>query len=217
MASAAALWGIATMAFMSNADSVRRAGYDSPEALFDAIVESKSGMIFAAEDHMECWKRVGSADGKINLAIPELYEELAGLVSEAPVAGTDEWPFLLSAGERRSFTANTIFRNPEWRKKDRAGALRINPGDAQELGLSEGDLAKLTTKRASVEVEVELNDTMQSGHVSLPNGYGVDYSGVDLESTPIGIAPNDLTAIEDRDWFAGTPWHKTVPARVEAV
>ncbi len=217
MASAAALWGLATMAFMSNADSVRRAGYDSPEALFDAIVESKSGMIFAAEDYEECWKRVASADGKINLAVPELYEELAGLESEAPVEGTGEWPFLLSAGERRSFTANTIMRNPEWRKKDRAGALRINPGDAQELGLSEGDLAKLTTKRASVEVEVELNDTMQSGHVSLPNGYGVDYPGVDLESTPIGIAPNDLTAIEDRDWLAGTPWHKTVPARVEAV
>ena len=32
-----------------------------------------------------------------------------------------------------------------------------------------------------------------------------------------GVAPNELTASEDRDWLAGTPWHKHVPARIEAV
>ena len=32
-----------------------------------------------------------------------------------------------------------------------------------------------------------------------------------------GAAPNELTAVEDRDWLAGTPWHKHVPARIEAV
>jgi len=58
---------------------------------------------------------------------------------------------------------------------------------------------------------------MQSGHVSLPNGLGLDYSGIDLEANPIGVAPNDLTSLDERDWFAGTPWHKSVPANVEAV
>jgi formate dehydrogenase len=29
------------------------------------------------------------------------------------------------------------------------------------------------------------------------------------------VAPNELTASEDRDWLAGTPWHKHVRARVE--
>jgi hypothetical protein len=32
-----------------------------------------------------------------------------------------------------------------------------------------------------------------------------------------GVAPNELTASEDRDWLAGTPWHKHVAARVEAI
>ena len=32
-----------------------------------------------------------------------------------------------------------------------------------------------------------------------------------------GVAPNELTAAEDRDPFVGTPWHKPVPARVERV
>ncbi|MEV6715245.1 hypothetical protein AB0M48_24780 [Lentzea sp. NPDC051208] len=30
-----------------------------------------------------------------------------------------------------------------------------------------------------------------------------------------GVAPNELTAAEDRDEWAGTPWHKHVPARLE--
>jgi hypothetical protein len=32
-----------------------------------------------------------------------------------------------------------------------------------------------------------------------------------------GISPNELTAVEDRDDFAYTPWHKFVLARLEAV
>ncbi len=54
---------------------------------------------------------------------------------------------------------------------------------------------------------------MQRGHVSLPNGLGVDYPGDGVT----GAAPNELTASEDRDPYAGTPWHKHVPARLEAV
>ena len=129
---------------------------------------------------------------------------------------TRDWPLLLSAGERRSFTANTILRDPAWRKKDTDGALRVSPADADRLGLVAGDTATLTTKRASVVVTVAVDDTVQPGHVSLPNGLGLDHveSGARHQT---GVAPNELTASEDRDPWAGTPWHKTVPARLERV
>jgi hypothetical protein len=32
-----------------------------------------------------------------------------------------------------------------------------------------------------------------------------------------GVAPNELTSVDDRDWFAATPWHKHVRAQVVAV
>jgi len=59
---------------------------------------------------------------------------------------------------------------------------------------------------------------MQRGHVALPNGLGLGYpaSGGAGDVTT-GIAPNELTATEDRDPFVGTPWHKHVPARLERV
>jgi anaerobic selenocysteine-containing dehydrogenase len=65
-------------------------------------------------------------------------------------------------------------------------------------------------------VAIEINDSMQPGHVALPNGLGVGYPDGDAERT-MGVAPNELTAVEDRDPFVGTPWHKHVPARVERV
>jgi len=148
--------------------------------------------------------------------VPELLEELGGLRDEKPAAD-GEFPFVLTAGERRTSTANTIFRDPAWRKKDADGALRMSPADAARLGVASGGRVRVTTRRGSALATVEVNAGMQAGHVSLPNGLGVSYP--DEAGRPIihGVPPNELTASDDRDRIAGTPWHKHVRARVEAV
>ena len=58
---------------------------------------------------------------------------------------------------------------------------------------------------------------MQPGHVSLPNGLGLDSTSPNGTQVRTGVAVNELTSVEDRDWLAGTPWHKHVPARIEAI
>jgi anaerobic selenocysteine-containing dehydrogenase len=65
-------------------------------------------------------------------------------------------------------------------------------------------------------VAVEFSDRMLPGHVSLPNGLGLDFPSVSGSPVTAGVAPNELTRGADRDWLAGTPWHKHTPARVEA-
>jgi anaerobic selenocysteine-containing dehydrogenase len=219
-ASAAILWGAAHRCVQANPEGVRRAGFgEGPEAgehLFDAILASPSGVVFTDEDADAAWRRVRGDDGRVRLALPELLAELAAMATETPPGDDPTWPFLLSAGERRSFTANTIMRDPEWRKRDGQGALRINPDDASRLGLTAGAQARVSTRRGSVVTTVELHDGMQPGHVSLPNGLGLDHVG-DSGRVVTGVAPNELTATDDRDPWAGTPWHKSVPARVEAV
>ena len=219
-AAAAALWGAEHLHAMQNPDSARRAGFDGDgfepgERLFEAILNGRSGVVFAVDEWEESWRRVRA--GRIQLAIPELLAEMGQL--EVPPSPLDAaFPLVLSAGERRAYTANTIFRDPTWRKHDSQGALRVHPRDAESLGLRDGGKARLTTRRAAVEVTVEVSDTMRPGHISLPNGLGLDYpgdgSGHRLQA---GVAPNELTASEDRDPFAGTPWHKYVPARLEAL
>ena len=70
------------------------------------------------------------ADHKIALEMPEMLDEIRGL-SDAPAGlTTPEFPIVLSAGERRAYTANDIFRDPTWRKRDADGALRVSVEDA---------------------------------------------------------------------------------------
>jgi anaerobic selenocysteine-containing dehydrogenase len=219
-AAAAALWTAAHRCATLNPDSVRRAGFgdgfEAGERLFDAILESPSGMVFADDDYDATWRRIQTEDGRVNVTIPELLGELTALASETPPGDDPAWPFLLSAGERRSFTANTIMRDPDWRKADPDGALRVSPGDAARVGVADGDRARLTTRRASVVVTVAIDAAMAAGHLALPNGLGVDHRDGDARIRT-GVAPNELTASEDRDPWVGTPWHKSVAARLEAV
>ncbi|HXJ77682.1 MAG TPA: molybdopterin-dependent oxidoreductase, partial [Candidatus Methylomirabilis sp.] len=155
-AAAASLWAAAHRCASLNPASVRRAGFgagfEAGERLFDAILGSPSGVVFSADDYDATWRRIQTDDGRVHLRIPELLDELAALRHELPPGDDPAWPFLLSAGERRSFTANTIMRDPGWRKTDAHGALRVCPDDAARIGVADGARARLTTKRASVIV-----------------------------------------------------------------
>lgn len=212
----AALWGLAQRAAMSIPESMRNAGHSSGDDLFDAIHAGRSGVIFSSDDYDVTFDRIVHADGRIHLAIADLLAETEALADET-LERDAEWPFVLAAGERRSSTANTIYRDPDWRKKDRNGALRIHPDDATSVGVVDGGQVRVVTRSGEAVAEVEVNDAMLPGFVSLPNGFGLDHPGGDGDSVPVGVAPNELTSAADRDWFAGTPHHKHVPARLEAV
>lgn len=221
-APAAVMWGLAHICARTYPESVRRAGFDGDpvaqgEALFEAIFRTRSGVVFSADEYDETWRRIETPDGKVRLAVPELLGELASLRDEDPSQRDPAFPFVLAAGERRTSTANTILRDPAWRRKDSDGALRISAEDAARLGIVDGGLARVTTKRGSVVATVEVTDTLRPGHVTLPNGLGLSYPDERGKEQVRGVAPNELTASEDRDWIAGTPWHKHVAARVEAI
>ncbi len=220
-AAASALLALAIQCAQEYPESVRRAGFAGANALeqgfalFDAILRERSGVVFSVDEHAQSWERVAHADKKAQLVIPELLGELRALRDEKP-ARNDAFPFVLAAGERRTSTANTILRDPAWRKKDANGALRMNPEDAARLGIADGTRARITTKRGQGVAQVEITDTLQPGHAMLPNGLGLTYPSGAEGARTTGVAPNELTASEDRDWIAGTPWHKHVRARIEA-
>ncbi len=220
MAHAAGFWAPAQEFAALHSDAVEKAGISDQgeglgNALFDALITTPSGLVFSSEDWDDIWARVGN-EGKINLSNPELVAEIDSLKAGATLETSDEFPFLLAAGERRAFTANTIVRDPAWRRKDAGGALFIHPDDAAGLNLGSGSRAMITTPTGEANVLIEISDRMKHGYVSLPNGLGLDYPDEDGHSQPTGISPNELTSTKDKDKFAGTPWHKSVPVRIEA-
>jgi anaerobic selenocysteine-containing dehydrogenase len=221
----AVVLGLAVFAAMQHPASLARAGFvgtplEMAIAMFDAVLAAESGVVFSVGEWSEMLTNIATADGKLHLALPDLLDELATKTA-APVERDSAFPLVLTAGERRSFTANTIIRDPTWRKKDASGALRMSPDDAGALGISSGESVRLSTRRGSAVVEVEVSDCMQAGHIALPNGLGLAYPGDNgpdgTGEVTRGVAPNELTASEDRDPFVGTPWHKHVAARIERV
>jgi anaerobic selenocysteine-containing dehydrogenase len=215
-AAAAVLWPVALGFAMREPESLQRAGFEGEpmergEALFDAILSQHSGLVFARDEYAESWSRIGN-EQKIRLDLPELLTELQVLGAGASDLTSKDFPFLLMAGERRDYSANTIYRDGDWRRKDPEGALRINPDDATRLGVESGDQARITTKVGSALALVAVTPRMQAGHVSLPNGFGLDNE----DGGRSGVAINELTSLDARDRFAGTPHHKIVPARIEA-
>ena len=214
-APAAALWGAAQMCAMKYGASVQRAGHADGNALFEALLAGRSGVVFSVDEPAVSLERVTLPDGKLNLMVPEMLDELRAMDEAGLTDLPDELPLVLSAGERRSHTANTVIRDPGWLKSNNATSLSVSPADAGRLSLSDGGQARLITRRDTVNVLVQVDDRMQQGHVSLPNGLGLAYPDASGERRLTGVSVNELTATEDRDAFAGTPWHKYVPARLE--
>ena len=206
---------------MSNAEAVKAAGHEGEgpalgNALFQAILENDSGVVVSRNrigDHTQ-WRM---PDRKIHLGIGEMNDEVDTLSDYQLPERTEEFPLLLCAGERRSYTANTIIRDPRWMKSNNPTSLSANPVDARKYGLTEASRARLVTRRGEAIVLIELDERVQAGTISLPNGLGMRYPDAKDERQRTGVYLNELTDLQDRDPWVGTPYHKHVRARLEAI
>jgi anaerobic selenocysteine-containing dehydrogenase len=219
LAPAATLWGVSQLYVRAQPAAAKGAGFGGPSLLggnrlFDAILNSPSGVIFGVSQYSDSWKAVKLPNQKINLNITEMLAELATIDTKLPHHRPD-YPYILSAGERRPETSQTAIRNPEWMKKGSFGVLRIHPQDAANLGCADGEWIQVRTPRGAARAPIEVTDEMQPGYVSLPNGHGLDYTRADGTLDRRGVSLNELTNTTDRDPYAGTPWHKYVPVHLE--
>ena len=221
-ASTAPLWLLCQNFANNYADDVRRAGhagegYALGNALFEAILTQKSGTVVASADIHNDSRQWRMPSGKLELGMSEMLQEWNVLKDFNLPARSDEFPFLLVAGERRLYTANTAIRDPAWMKSNNPASLAIHPADGNACGVQDAAQARVVTKRGTADVLVQYDDRMQRGTISLPNGLGLRYPDASGRLVTVGVAPNELTDIEDRDPWVGTPWHKHVRARLEPI
>lgn len=188
-------------------------GSDLGEALFEAMVTRRSGVVFTHERHEDLWRLVRHQDGRVHLAIPEMFDWMAGL-DVADAAPDPDYPIMLIGGQRRHYNANQAIRDPRWRKTDPAGALHMHPDDlATAKGVPGGWMAVIT-RVGRIVVRVESDPRLRQGQASLPHGFGQIY---DTPKGRVTIGPrlNMITMTEDCDPIARTPHHKNVAIRVE--
>jgi anaerobic selenocysteine-containing dehydrogenase len=183
------------------------------EALFQRILRSSSGTMISMHRYEDTWSFIKHKAGKVHLVIPQMLEEIRRL---APADADADYPLLLQAGERRSYNANTIYRDASWRKQDPEGALKVHPQDAERLGLEEGGRAWCESPRAAVCARVAITDEVPVGLVSLPHGYGM-YEGNEPSDPRGGPAINFLTQSDHCDALSKVPFHKHVRVRVRPI
>jgi len=186
------------------ADEVLRALIEHPEGLW-------TGRSFPEHN----LAALGTADGRINLFLPEMADWVAGIDAASEAAALEpaaEYPLILVAGSHCFVSANTQLRDPAWNKGRRACTVWVNPADAGALALVDGRTARVTTEAGSVDIEVQVTEATRPGQVVIPQGFGLDFEG-----ETYGVNVNLLTKNTHRDRIAGTPLHRYIPCRVKGL
>ncbi len=214
----AALWGMLQTLPKTFRKHAARAGFptglEMGEALYQKIVDHPEGLWIGQTDPEKNMENLQTEDGKINLVIPELNSWIEGITAEneeAALKPDAAFPFVLMAGRHFSMNANTLMRDPAWNEGKRDCTLLMHPEDAADLSLADGQTVRVTTEAGAADIAVELTDTAHRGHVVIPHGFGLVYDG-----KVYGVNVNRLTKNTHRDPL-GTPIHRYVPCRIEAV
>lgn len=220
----AGIWALCHLVCRSRRDDVvRGTGFSGSttaiaEQLFDRIMGHPQGVVVAkvdAERNLE--DNLRTPDNRIHLAHPAMLAEIRRALLD-PIKPPPERPLILQAGRRTMWNANTIHRDPSWRKGKRSGCvLYIHPQDAADHGLADGDKVLVKSAAGTVQTEVCIDKTQRLGHVALPNGFGLTVVGKDGQHMVDGVSVNILTSATARDPFTGIPHHKWVPVAVERV
>ncbi|MBN9419794.1 MAG: molybdopterin oxidoreductase family protein [Candidatus Eremiobacteraeota bacterium] len=152
-----------------------------------------------------------TASEKVELAPPELVQDLQRLRPEPPTE------FVL-IGRRELRSNNSWMHNlPLLVKGPSPCTLLLHPADAEKLGLQPGDLACVSSPQASLELPVEVSDTIMPGVVSIPHGWGHRQTGQRVAVRHAGVNANRLLGSTRLDPLSGNAVQNGVPVQVRKV
>jgi anaerobic selenocysteine-containing dehydrogenase len=165
--------------------------------------------------------RLFTDNKKINLAPAVLVADLerAKRYLEASENGQQKGEFAL-IGRRHLRDNNSWMHNSERLVKGRNRCtLLINPKDAALLSVDNQEVVKVNSRVGSIELPVELTDSMMRGVVCMPHGYGHGRANVQLDVARqhAGVSVNDLTDEYVLDDLTGNAAFSNVLVSIEKV
>ena len=171
----------------------------------------------------------GADLGPLEPRIPQTLATPSGMVELAPeviLADLDRLSAELAerprgmvlVGRRELQSNNSWLHNIEVLVKGSRNrcTLRVHPDDADRLELVDGATAAVRSSVGEVTVEVEVNDEMMAGVVSLPYGWGHSQDGTRLSvaSERPGVNTNVLTDRTRIDPLSGNAVLNGIPVEV---
>ncbi len=223
LAEGAGVWLICQSAAPKIGASLARAGFigsapDAADALFDALLGSKSAVIFAVDEwgsraSRACERQTGASNSRSRALRRTRWARVRNRTDECGVP-------LRAVGRRAALVhcQHDLSQPGLARKRTVTGCAAHASGrcDAR-IGVLDGGRVRLSTRRGTRRSPWKY-PTACCPDTSACRPASASISRMQTASMWLtGVAPNDLTRAEDRDWIAGTPWHKHTPARVEVL
>ena len=218
------LIGGLSMAFaMNNYQALIESGIvsgdgDAGAEVVQALVDNPQGVMLCRVDAHANWDQVKTPDNKAVLNPAPIMERFHALEipEDTDFRNDPEFPFILQTGERTDYNANTIHRDPSWRKKDHTSYLRMHRTVAEELSVVDGEAVRLITEHAETMVPAKVTEDIYPGNLSMPHGYGLLWENEETgELEQVGVNVQMLISAKHRDELSGIPYHKYIPCRVE--
>ncbi|MGW0466167.1 molybdopterin oxidoreductase family protein [Streptomyces sp. NPDC003027] len=156
--------------------------------------------------------------GPLKPRVPQLLKTRSGRIELLPSPIAADLPRLRAAldaepdglvlvGRRHLRSNNSWLHNvPSLSGGSNRCTLQVHPADADRLGLADGKPARITAEGGALDVEVEISDTVRTGVVSLPHGWGHDRPGTRLTVAAArpGVNVNQLLDGSRLDPLSGT-------------
>lgn len=158
-----------------------------------------------------------TASGMVELAPEQLLADLPRL--EAAMNVVDDQQMML-VGRRHLRSNNSWMHNIDVLIKGKPRCtMHIHPEDAARLGIVDGGGAVVTSRVGSLNVSVEVTDSVRPRVVSLPHGWGHGIRGTRMRvaAEHAGVNSNVLTDEEAIDPLSGNAVLNAIPVGVAAL
>ena len=162
--------------------------------------------------------RLNTENGRINIAPALLLSDLPR--AETLLTTTETTDSLLLINRRHLRDNNSWLHNAYRLVKGRNRCtLQMNPADAADLNITNGQSVRVRSRVGAVELPAELTEDMMPGVVCMPHGYGHNRPGIrlDVAQRHAGASANDLSDERVMDELTGNAVLSGVPVRVEGV
>jgi len=189
-------------------------GADPNGVNLDTLIDHPHGMDHGALEGGRIPSLLRTRSGKVEL-VPEMFTDDLPRLEASLDRDWDEAMVLV--GRRHVRSNNSWMHNIGVLTKGRNRCtMQIHPDDADRLGISDGDPAKVTSRVGEVTITAECTDGIRPGVISIPHGFGQNMPGVKMAVATEyrGVNTNVLTDEQFFDPLSGNIALNGVPVAV---
>jgi formate dehydrogenase len=183
------------------------------------LVVNEHGMVLGPREYGHFKDALRTPDQRVHIAPAALLDRAWELLAAPPPQAPSGYPFEL--GNRRHRHSMNSFLNelPGLHPGGKSSSVLINPADAADLGISEGDLVRVHSPVGAVEVRAALSDRPRRGLVVIAHGWGSRIFDPQGSTAPevFGVNRNLLIDGEPVDPLSQTPAMSSSYVAVELV